>query len=29
MAYGVDGDEACLPTVDKVFAAIEDLHDNY
>ena len=21
VAYGVDGDEACLPTVDKVFAA--------
>jgi 2-oxoisovalerate dehydrogenase E1 component len=29
VAYGVDGDNACLPTVDKVLAAVEDLHDNY
>jgi 2-oxoisovalerate dehydrogenase E1 component beta subunit len=29
VAYGVDGDNACLPTVDKVVAAVEDLHDNY
>ncbi len=29
VAYGVDGDESCLPTVDKVVTAVEDLHDNY
>jgi 2-oxoisovalerate dehydrogenase E1 component len=29
VAYGVDGDNACLPTVDKIVAAIEDLHENY
>ncbi|UCD64061.1 MAG: hypothetical protein JSW34_01120 [Candidatus Zixiibacteriota bacterium] len=29
VAYGVDGDNACLPNVDKITAAIEDLHDNY
>jgi pyruvate/2-oxoglutarate/acetoin dehydrogenase E1 component len=29
VAYGVDGDNASLPTVDKISAAIEDLHDNY
>ncbi|MFQ6009416.1 MAG: transketolase C-terminal domain-containing protein, partial [Candidatus Zixiibacteriota bacterium] len=29
VAYGVDGDNACLPTVDKVVTALEELHDNY
>ncbi len=29
VAYGVDGDSACLPTVDKIVAAIEELHKNY
>jgi 2-oxoisovalerate dehydrogenase E1 component len=29
VAYGVDGDLACLPNVDKIVAAIEELHDNY
>ncbi len=29
VAYGVDGDNACLPTVEKVTAALEDLHNNY
>jgi 2-oxoisovalerate dehydrogenase E1 component len=29
VAYGMDGDAACLPTVDKVIAAIEELHGNY
>ena len=29
VAYGVDGDNACLPTVDKIVAAVEDLHNNY
>lgn len=29
VAYGVDGDTACLPTVDKIVAAVEDLYDNY
>jgi pyruvate/2-oxoglutarate/acetoin dehydrogenase E1 component len=29
VAYGVDGDNACLPTVDKIAAAIEDLYNNY
>ncbi len=29
VAYGVDGDNACLPNVEKIVAAIEELHDNY
>lgn len=29
VAYGVDGDNACLPTVDKIVTAIEELHNNY
>lgn len=29
VAYGVDGDESCLPTVDKIVAAVEELHQNY
>ena len=29
VAYGMDGDAACLPTVDKIVAAVEELHDNY
>ncbi|MCP4686071.1 MAG: hypothetical protein GY867_11600 [bacterium] len=29
VAYGMDGDAACLPTVDKIVAAAEDLSDNY
>ena len=29
VAYGVDGDNACLPNVDKIAAAITDLHENY
>ncbi len=29
VAYGVDGDEACLPTVDKIVAAVEELHSDY
>jgi pyruvate/2-oxoglutarate/acetoin dehydrogenase E1 component len=29
VAYGMDGDSSCLPTVDKIVAAIEDLHDNF
>ncbi len=29
VAYGVDGDEACLPTVGKIVAACEELHDRY
>jgi 2-oxoisovalerate dehydrogenase E1 component len=29
VAYGVDGDEACLPTVAKIVAAVEELHENY
>lgn len=29
VAYGVDGDNACLPSVDKITAAIEELHSNY
>jgi 2-oxoisovalerate dehydrogenase E1 component len=29
VAYGVDGDNACLPTVDKIVAACEDVHHNY
>lgn len=29
VAYGVDGDNSCLPNVDKIVAAAEELHDNY
>ncbi|MFZ1684852.1 MAG: thiamine pyrophosphate-dependent enzyme [Candidatus Zixiibacteriota bacterium] len=29
VAYGMDGDAACLPNVEKIVAAVEDLHDNY
>ena len=29
VAYSVDGDEACLPTVDKITAAVEELHGGY
>lgn len=29
VAYGVDGDAACLPTVDKIVAAAEELANNY
>jgi 2-oxoisovalerate dehydrogenase E1 component len=29
VAYGTDGDEACLPTVEKIAAEIDDLHNNY
>ncbi len=29
VAYGVDGDNACLPTVDKIVTAAEELHDSY
>ena len=29
VAYGVDGDNSCLPTVDKIVDAIVDLHENY
>ncbi len=29
VAYGQDGDAVCLPTVDKVVAAAQELHDNY
>ena len=29
VAYGMDGDAACLPTVDKIVAAIEELHESY
>jgi pyruvate dehydrogenase E1 component beta subunit len=29
VAYGMDGDAACLPTVDKIVAAAEELSDNY
>ncbi|MBD3401463.1 hypothetical protein GF420_01100 [candidate division GN15 bacterium] len=29
VAYGMDGDASCLPTVDKIAAAAEELHDNY
>ena len=28
VAYGVDGDDACLPTDTKIVTAIEDLHNN-
>jgi len=29
VAYGVDGDNACLPTVDKIVTAMTELHENY
>lgn len=29
VAYGMDGDAACLPTVDKIAEAAERLHDDY
>ncbi|HVP07703.1 MAG TPA: transketolase C-terminal domain-containing protein, partial [Candidatus Acidoferrum sp.] len=29
VAYGVDGDNACLPTTDKIVAAAEELHESY
>ncbi len=29
VAYGVDGDEVCLPNVDKISAAVEELHTNF
>lgn len=29
VAYGVDGDEACLPTVEKIIAGVEELHSDY
>lgn len=29
VAYGMDGDAACLPTVDKIVTAVEEIHDNY
>ncbi|HUV31309.1 MAG TPA: thiamine pyrophosphate-dependent enzyme [Acidobacteriota bacterium] len=29
VAYGVDGDNACLPTVDKIVTAIQELHQDY
>ena len=29
VAYGVDGDNACLPTVEKIVAAIMELHGDY
>jgi pyruvate/2-oxoglutarate/acetoin dehydrogenase E1 component len=29
VAYGMDGDAACLPTVEKIVAAVEELHNNY
>ena len=29
VAYGVDGDNACLPNVDKIVAAIEEVHNSY
>ena len=29
VAYGVDGDTACLPTVDKIVAAVEEMMDKY
>ncbi len=28
VAYGVDGDNACLPTTDKIVAAAEELHES-
>ncbi|MCB2229250.1 hypothetical protein KQH82_00945 [bacterium] len=29
VAYGMDGDMSCLPTVDKIAAAVEELHEKY
>jgi 2-oxoisovalerate dehydrogenase E1 component len=29
VAYGMDGDAACLPNVEKIVAAVEELHDKY
>ena len=29
VAYGTDGDEACLPTIEKINQACEDLHNDY
>lgn len=29
VAYGMDGDAVCLPTVDKVVTAVEELYENY
>lgn len=29
VAYGMDGDAACLPTVEKITTAVEDLHESY
>ncbi len=29
VAYGMDGDAACLPTVDKITAVVEELHGSY
>ncbi len=29
VAYGVDGDNACLPNVEKIVTAVEELHVNY
>jgi len=29
VAYGVDGDTACLPTVEKIVEAAEKLYDEY
>ncbi len=29
VAYGMDGDKACLPNVDKVVGAVEELHGDY
>jgi 2-oxoisovalerate dehydrogenase E1 component len=29
VAYGMDGDAACLPTVEKIVAAVKELHEEY
>ena len=29
VSYGMDGDAASLPTVEKIVAAVEELHNNY
>ncbi|HEX2897564.1 MAG TPA: transketolase C-terminal domain-containing protein, partial [candidate division Zixibacteria bacterium] len=29
VSYGIDGDAASLPTVEKIVAAVEELHNNY
>ena len=29
VSYGVDGDAASLPTIEKIVAAVEELHNNY